>query len=203
MRLNQAIADLGIVRDFIPVTNSNRPRTRLRPVQITIHNTGNANPLADAAAHANYMKGEEAQARQVSWHFTVDDRTAIQSLPVNEIGWHAGPGNASSLGIEICMHEGMDEIRAYERAAQLVAVLAKKYQIAVPDDIRQHHDWTGKNCPYVLRATPDGWSRFLAKVAAAYSALDQGPKTVAGRRAARNKASKKLVARTKAASSKR
>jgi len=172
MRLDQAIADLHIMRDFIPVTNANRPRKRLRPAHITIHNTGNPNPGADAAAHARYMKGEEAQARQVSWHFTVDDRTIIQSLPTNEIGWHAGPGNASSLGIEICMHEGMDETEAYERAALLVAVLARKYGIAVPNGIRQHHDWTGKNCPSVLRASPDGWSHFLGMIEAATAKLE-------------------------------
>ncbi len=171
MRLDKAIAELNIVRDFIPVTNSNRPRTRLRPTSITIHNTGNSNPGADAAAHARYMKGEEAQARQVSWHFTVDDHAVIQSLPVNEVGWHAGPGNASSLGIEICMNEGIDEARAYDQAALLVAVLARKHGIAVPDGIKQHHDWTGKDCPSVLRAKPDGWSGFLRQVQAAYTKL--------------------------------
>lgn len=172
MRLDRAIADLQIVRDFLPVTNANRPRKRLRPAHITIHNTGNPNPGADAAAHARYMKSEEAQARQVSWHFTVDDRTVIQSLPESEIGWHAGPGNASSLGVEICMHEGMDEAKAYERAALLVAVLARKHGIPLPDGIRQHHDWTGKDCPAVLRARPNSWNDFLKQVQAAYAKLE-------------------------------
>jgi hypothetical protein len=183
MRLDQAIAELDIVRDFIPVTNSNRPRTRLRPAHITIHNTDNPKPGADAAAHARYMKGEDAQARQVSWHFTVDDRAIIQSLPESEIGWHAGPGNASSLGIEICMHEGMDEALAYQRAARLVAALARKHGISVPDGIKQHHDWTGKNCPSVLRATPDGWSGFLRMVQAADSQIE-APKRAGPRKRA-------------------
>ena len=166
-----AIAKLDIVRDFLPVTNTNRPRILLKPAHITIHNTGNPNPGAVAKAHARYMKGEEAQARQVSWHFTVDDRIIIQSLPRHEIGWHSGPGNASSLGIEICMYEGMDEAKAYERAAQLVAFLACRHRIAVPEGIRQHHDWTGKDCPAVLRARPGGWSRFLDRVRAIYDEL--------------------------------
>ncbi len=204
MRFDQAISGLDIVRDYLPVTNSNRPGTRLKPSHITIHNTGNPKPGADAAAHARYMKGEEAQARQVSWHFTVDDRAIIQSLPANEIGWHAGPGNASSLGIEICMHEGMDEAQAYQRAARLVAVLARQHGIAVPAGIRQHHDWTGKNCPSVLRGRLDGWSSFLAQVKAAHSTLDHSePKKLAGRKTARKKNSKKSATGRKAARKRR
>ncbi|MET0276713.1 MAG: N-acetylmuramoyl-L-alanine amidase, partial [Pseudorhodoplanes sp.] len=193
MRLDQAIADLRIVRDFIPVTNSNRPRTRLRPAHITIHNTGNPKPGADAAAHARYMKGEEAQARQVSWHFTVDDHATIQSLPTSEIGWHAGPGNESSLGIEICMHEGMDAAPAYQRAAQLVAARARPHGLAGPGGRKQHHDWTGKNCASVLRGTPDRWNRFLATVTVAFQAIANPPEKVTGRKAARNKTSKQYA----------
>ena len=41
----------------------------------------------------------------MTWHFTVDDRVAIQSLPLNIQGEHAdhdGPGNRRSIAIEIC-----------------------------------------------------------------------------------------------------
>ena len=176
MQLDQAFRDLNIVQDFIPVTNSNRPGTRLTPTHITIHNTDNSSPGADAAAHARYVKGADAQARQVSWHYTVDDRIIYQSLPVNEVGWHSGPGNSKSIGIEICMHQGMDESKAYDRAALLVAVLALQNGIAVPDRIVQHNFWTGKNCPRVLRDKPNGWSGFLAKVQTALAQLRSAPK---------------------------
>ena len=164
MWLDEAIEALNIVRDFIPASHPNRPGLRLRARHITIHNTDNRNPGADATAHGRYLKGAEAQAREVSWHYTVDDGKVVQSLPVGEIGWHAGPGNRTSFGIEICMHEGMDETSAYRRAALLVAVLAHKHGIAVPQGIRQHYDWTGKPCPSVLRASADGWSEFLQQV---------------------------------------
>lgn len=176
MQLDQAFRDLNIVQDFIPVTNSNRPGTRLTPTHITIHNTDNSSPGADAAAHARYVKGADAQARQVSWHYTVDDRIIYQSLPVNEVGWHSGPGNSKSIGIEICMHQGMNEAQAYDRAALLVAVLALQNGIAVPDRIVQHNFWTGKNCPRVLRDKPNGWSGFLAKVQTALAQLRSAPK---------------------------
>jgi N-acetylmuramoyl-L-alanine amidase CwlA len=176
MQLDQAFRDLNIVQDFIPVTNSNRPGTRLLPSHITIHNTDNANPGADAAAHARYMKGADAQARKVSWHYTVDDRIIYQSLPVNEVGWHAKQGNSKSIGIEICMHQGMDEAKAYDRAALLVAVLALQNRIPVPSRIVQHHFWTEKHCPRVLREKPNGWSDFLAKVQSALTQLRSAPR---------------------------
>jgi hypothetical protein len=102
MNLDIAQLRLNIVQDYVPVGNSNRPGTRLSPSSITIHNTDNSSPGANAAAHARYMKGPDAQKRQVSWHFTVDDKFVYQSLPTNEIGWHSGTheGNSSSIGIE-------------------------------------------------------------------------------------------------------
>jgi N-acetylmuramoyl-L-alanine amidase CwlA len=171
MQLEQAFQRLNIVQDFIPVGHSNRPGRPLTPTYITIHNTDNPNPGADAAAHARYVKGQDAQTRQVSWHYTVDDRVIYQSLPVNEIGWHAGAGNSKSIGIEICMHQGMNEAQAYDRAALLVAVLALQNAIAVPQRIVQHNFWTGKHCPRVLRDKPNGWSGFLAKVQSALMQL--------------------------------
>ena len=74
MQLDQAFAELNIVQDFIPVGNSNRPGRKLTPTAITIHNTDNDSKGANAAAHAKYQKGADARKRQVSWHFTVDDK---------------------------------------------------------------------------------------------------------------------------------
>ncbi len=136
------------------------------PAAITIHNTDNTNPGANAAAHARYQKGADARARQVSWHYTVDDTSVYQSLPTNEIGWHAGDGvgNANSIGVEICMNADLDEPAAYERAALLTALLAFQHGIGVPEQIKQHHDWSGKNCPRILRERPGAWKSFLDRV---------------------------------------
>lgn len=170
MTLEQAFRDLNIIQDFIPRTHSNRPGRPLTPTHVTIHNTGNPNPGADAAAHARYVKSADAQRRQVSWHYTVDDRAIYQSLPVNEVGWHAGQGNSKSIGIEICMHRGMDEDAAYNRAALLVAVLLHQNGIPLRGRVVQHNHWTGKNCPIVLRSG-NGWDGFLDKVSAAHARL--------------------------------
>jgi N-acetylmuramoyl-L-alanine amidase CwlA len=166
MQLDEAYAELNIVQDFIPAGNSNRPGRKLDATSITIHNTDNDSVGANAPAHAKYQKGADARKRQVSWHFTVDDKSVYQSLPINEIGWHAGShaGNTTSIGVEICMNADLDVPAAYRRAALLTAVLAFQNGIKVPTQIKQHHDWSGKHCPRVLIDKPNGWKDFLGQV---------------------------------------
>jgi N-acetylmuramoyl-L-alanine amidase len=53
-------------------------------------------------------------------HFTVDDRSIYQSLPVNEQGQHAdyeGRGNRESIGIEMCENRGGSRAATVERTA--------------------------------------------------------------------------------------
>jgi N-acetylmuramoyl-L-alanine amidase CwlA len=177
MQIDEAYAALNIVQDFIPVGNSNRPGTKLALAGITIHNTDNSDKGANAAAHAKYQKGADARQRQVSWHFTVDDTSVYQSLPISEVGWHAHStkGNATTLGVEICMNSDLDVKAAYERAALLTAVLAFQNKISLPKQIYQHHDWSGKDCPYVLRHQPTGWADFLAQIKAVLGTLTPVP----------------------------
>ncbi|MGY2811971.1 peptidoglycan recognition protein family protein [Bradyrhizobium sp. USDA 4506] len=174
MNLDTAQLKLNIVQDYVPVGNSNRPGTQMAATSITIHNTDNDSPGANAAAHARYMKGPDAQMRKVSWHFTVDDRFVYQSLPTNEVAWHTATreGNATSIGIEICMNADLGNVDAcYDRAALLTAWLAYRLGIHVPSGVYQHHDWSGKDCPRVLRHKENGWSDFLARVQRHYRNL--------------------------------
>src|SRR5208283_1477347 len=173
MTPDEAIAKLNIEQDPIPIGASNRPGTPMAPAFVTIHNTDNESPGADARAHGRYQRGADARARKVSWHFTVDDHRVVQSLPTGEIGWHAGTGagNASSIGVEICMNQGLDPAAAYDRAALLVAWLGRTHGLAIPDSLRQHFDWSGKNCPRVLRARENGWNDFRTAAAAYYRDL--------------------------------
>ena len=168
---------LDIIVDLVPRENSNRPGTPLHPTKITIHNTDNDNPGADASAHCRYMKGEDARRRRVSWHFTVDDHSIYQSLPVDEVGWHAGTheGNAESIGIEICQNRGIDHDAANDRAARLTSVMLHELGIRLNGNVVQHHDWSGKDCPMLLRHAADGWTHFLEKVASYYGAVALAP----------------------------
>jgi hypothetical protein len=165
--------ELNITVDLIPRSNSNRPGTPLHPTKITIHNTDNDEPGADARAHCRYQKGDDAQRRQVSWHFSVDDHSIYQSLPVDEVGWHAGTheGNANSIGIEICENRGIDQAAANDRAAKLTAAMLHELGISPGGNVVQHHDWSGKDCPRLLRHPATGWTAFLQNVANYYNGI--------------------------------
>lgn len=160
---------MNIIQDFIPVGRRNRPGTELTgPKYITIHDTGNPNKGANALMHAKYLKGDEAANRPASWHFTVDDQRVVQHLPLDEVAWHAGdgskgPGNTSSISIEICENADGDRAKAEANAAELVAYLLKQFGLPI-DAVVQHNRWTGKDCPRIIRHRPGGWEAFLAAV---------------------------------------
>lgn len=154
-----------IIVDLVP--KSKRPGYAMKPEYLTIHQTGNTNPGADAKMHNRYVHNN---APNPSWHFTVDDKVIYQHLPLNENGWHAGdgangPGNRQSIGIEICENRDGNRAAAEANAAWLVAKLLKDYGLGL-DRVKQHYDWSGKNCPRVLRGRKDGWKNFLAAVEA-------------------------------------
>jgi len=158
---------MEIVQDFIPENRGNRPGYAMKPEFVTIHDT--ANPNATALNHAAYLsRNSIAERLPVSWHFSVDDMNIVQHLPCNESGWHAGDGNGTgnrrSIGIEICEFADTNRRRkAEENAARLAAYLADKFSIPV-ECIVQHHHWTNKNCPRILRARAGGWEGFINMV---------------------------------------
>ena len=159
-----------IIQDFIPPGRRNRPGYKLEPRYITVHDTANTQSGADARAHAQYLKGSTAASLPVSWHFTVDDKVIYQHLPLNENGWHAsdgasGTGNRQSIGIEICENRDGNRAKAEANAAWLTAKLLKDFSLGL-DRVKQHYDWSGKNCPRVLRGRKGGWQGFLAAVEA-------------------------------------
>jgi N-acetylmuramoyl-L-alanine amidase CwlA len=170
MTLAEALEKLNISVDLIPKSNSNRPGTHLTATYITIHNTDNDGPGADALAHAKYIKGADASKRKVSWHYTVDDVRCVRHLPLNEVGWHAGSkGNSKSVAIEICEHAGINQEKAIDRACLLTAVLMHDLKIAATN-IVPHQHWTGKNCPKVILNTWEGGMQEFVKRATAYLA---------------------------------
>ena len=156
-----------IIQDFIPRGRKNRPGIRMKPEWITCHDTANTRAGADALAHASYLKGDEAANKPVSWHYTIDDTNIVQHLPTNEVGRHAGdrngPGNRSSIGVEICENRDGDRAAAEEMAARLTAWLMNELDLSI-DRVVQHNKWTGKDCPRVLRNRPAGWEVFLRMV---------------------------------------
>jgi N-acetylmuramoyl-L-alanine amidase CwlA len=62
------------------------------------------------------------------------------------------------------MNVDLDVPPAYRRAALLAAVLSFQNGIKLPKRIFQHYDWSGKNCPRVLRVAPNGWHDFVSQI---------------------------------------
>ena len=157
---------IAIQEHIISDGRKNRPGRDTNPdTYITIHETGNAAKGADAAAHGAYLDSAAGEDDLVSWHYTVDDHAIVQHLPDYETAYHAGdgkagPGNTTSIGIEICVNAGGDFQAAQANAAALVRLLMEEHGIHI-DHVVQHNRWNGKDCPKTIRATPGGWEAFL------------------------------------------
>lgn len=146
---------MELKQQLIPVTNkTTRPGIPLTPTFITIHETDNPAKGANAQAHANLQSN--GNTRVASWHVTVDDREAIQSIPFNEVAWHAGDGangqgNRNSIAIEICVNIDGDYKKAVANCQELVKQLMSQFNIPV-ENVVQHNHWSGKNCPSIMRS---------------------------------------------------
>ena len=157
---------LAIQEHIISDGRKNRPGRDTNPdTYITIHETGNTAKGADAAAHGAYLDSAAGEDALVSWHYTVDDHAIVQHLPDSETAYHAGdgkdgPGNTTSIGIEICVNAGGDFAQAQANAAALVRLLMEEHGIDI-EHIVQHNHWNGKDCPKTIRSTPGAWEAFL------------------------------------------
>ena len=164
----QRVTDNGIAiqEHIISGGRKNRPGRDTNPdTYITIHETGNAAKGADAAAHGAYLDSAAGEDDLVSWHYTVDDHAIVQHLPDYETAYHAGdgkdgPGNTTSIGIEICVNAGGDFEAAKANAAALVRLLMEEHGIDI-EHVVQHNHWNGKDCPKTIRATTGAWEAFL------------------------------------------
>lgn len=132
---------------------------------ITIHETANTDKGANAETHGRLQQN----GFSASWHYSVDDKQAVQSFPHTAQCWHAGDGrgdgNLNSIGIEICVNSDGDFKKAVENAAALVKKIMKDENISA-SNVVQHNHWSGKDCPRNLRNGSKGvtWNDFKAKL---------------------------------------
>lgn len=150
-------------KDHIPrnTPNGRRPGNRMEASTITIHNT--ANEESTAANERGWLTNPNNQ-REASFHVAVDEREAVECIPLNENAWHAGdgkngPGNRKSIAIEIC--ESGDYAKTIDNAVNLVASMLKERGWGV-DRLRRHFDWSGKICPRLMYdgGKWTGWDQF-------------------------------------------
>lgn len=160
--------------DFVPSKKySIKCPFAMKPQYITVHNTANDAP---AENEIEYMTNNN---NEVSYHVAIDDKTAIQAIPYNRNAWHCGDGqgtgNMKSIGVEICYSKsgGSRYVAAEENAVQFIAKLLKQYGWGV-DRVKQHYDWSKKNCPHRIR-NEKRWDSFIKRVQAALTALNKKP----------------------------
>lgn len=144
---------------------------------VTIHETANQSPGANAKAHGNLQSN--GNVRSASWHESVDDREAVLSFPASVRCWHAGSraGNHRSYGIEICVNSDGNFAKAVDNAAQRAAAVLKQRGLGI-NRLVQHTYWSGKNCPTFLRNGSKGitWQDFVNKVSHYLSGTTPAPK---------------------------
>ncbi|MES1053970.1 N-acetylmuramoyl-L-alanine amidase [Bacillus thuringiensis] len=139
----------------------------MNPEYITVHNTYND---ATAENEVAYMIRND---NQVSFHIAVDDKGAVQGIPLERNAWHCGDGggngNRKSIGVEICysLSGGDRYYKAEDNAAIVVAQLMKQYNIPI-SKVRTHQSWSGKYCPHRMLAE-GRWDSFIERVQNAYN----------------------------------
>ena len=136
----------------------------MNPTRLVIHNTAN-----DASAE-NEVKYMQSNDKQVSFHYAVDDKQAVQGVELWRNAWHAGDGggtdakgNREGIAIEICYSKsgGPKFEKAEKNAAELAARLLIDFGWDI-DKVTKHQDYSGKYCPH--RTLDLGWNRFIKMV---------------------------------------
>lgn len=185
--LSATLRQVNLKTDMVRRGTYGRKMVRpMIPRYVTIHSTQNYS--AGAEKHALALKRGALRTNQrpgyLIWHFTVEDKMAIQHMPTTEQGVHAdfgGPGNRLSIGIEMCENRGNSRSSTTERTAKLTAVLMKKNRIPL-QNVVPHYHWprrgkspANKNCPHFLmdNGRPGSkWRGFLGRVNYYYRRLD-------------------------------
>lgn len=168
-RTSELLEEVNIRQDLIRNgTHARRIYRPMKPRYITIHSTQNFSASADAYRHSLALKNGKLRAPMrrggnrigyLAWHYTTDQRVAVQHIPDNEQGEHAdfnGPGNNYSIGIEMCENRGNSRSATIDRTAKLTAYLMKKHNIPLRNVVPHYH-WPRKglsdphkNCPHFL-----------------------------------------------------
>lgn len=78
-------------------------------------------------------------------------------------------GNNNSIGIESCITDDTDLYYTWQKTAKLVALLMEQNSLTI-DDVKQHHYFSGKNCPQTMRMN-GMWPHFKELVKVEYQIL--------------------------------
>lgn len=137
-----------------------------KPQAIIIHNA--ATPSGTAKALNNALHNSKEYK---SWHFSVDDKDVIESLPLNRNAFATGDGayglgNRTGIHIEIAKDNDNDSkeewLKARDNGAKLAAELLHHYGWGI-DNLKKHQDYkmtdgSYKYCPHKI--LDEGWDNF-------------------------------------------
>lgn len=142
-----------------------------KPQAIIIHNAATPNGTAKALNNALHNSKEYK-----SWHFSVDDKDVIESLPLNRNAFATGDGayglgNRTGIHIEIAKDNDNDSkeewLKARDNGAKLAAELLHDYGWGI-GNLKKHQDYkmtdgSYKYCPHKI--LDEGWDDFKFLVA--------------------------------------
>lgn len=148
---------LQIKQQFI---NKNYTPNGIKKIKyIVIHDTANYNIGADADAHYKYFN---ADWRDASAHYFVDDTQILQIVRLTDKAWHIGTCkdgicNDVSIGVEMCMNKDGNYNKVYQNTIDLVVYLKQQYPDA---QIVRHYDGSsyGKICPEHM--SDNNWAKW-------------------------------------------
>lgn len=153
---------------FLPKEADNRPGVVIVPRYVTVHETANPDPGANAEMHRRYVHSGGGP-QSTSYNFVVDDAEAVALVPIGESSNHAGtaPGNTSGIAIELCVNADGDWQRTLDHGAGLVARLYRTVPTlyAPATGLVNHGRWRATGCPARLRANGGKlWDEFVGAV---------------------------------------
>lgn len=157
-----------VIRQIVPphVRRSKTSPGTSRILGIAVHETANTSRGAGAKAHANLQSN--GNSRQASWHYQVDDTVAYQSFEDTDRCWHAGDGDRRNgshyIAIEICVNSDSNYEKALKNAQELIASKIHEHNLTI-DDVKQHHYFSGKHCPAIMRSR-GLWREFIQGIGA-------------------------------------
>lgn len=132
-------------------------------IGICVHNTWNDAP---AINEANYMRNNNSVT---GYHIAIDDKEAIELIPLNRMAFHAGDGlngkgNRKYIGIEICYSKSGGEKykESEENAVHLIAKMLYERNWTI-SRVKKHEDFSGKNCPHRI-LDEKRWNSFIKRI---------------------------------------
>ena len=157
-----------VIKKLLPESMNGKAYTK-GPINIqwiVIHNMGYNNKDGSYTGGTNSGSyswfSQGAGGHNTSAHYLVDDKEIWQILEDKWKGHHAGSpkkghyagdrgcSNSNSIGIEMADADKVDKPKALELTIELARFLCKKYNVPV-DNVVQHNDVTGKDCPEWIR----------------------------------------------------